>query len=279
MPRCCREGRASLPRRDMKLRIVMPTLGQSRWWPEVTRSAAGIPEAERVVVCPVDPAGRSSETRWVRDSSAGLYAAVNSGLRAPGDWTLGTYLNDDDLLVPAGVQAAIQLLENERELGAVFGRVHLVDEQGARFAEIPVARRAEDLGPLVAAGIVPLAQPGTVFRRAVFESLGGFDEGWRAAGDIAFFLQAWRAGWKFAFVDAVVAEFRVHSEQISQQAGLVQREKTRLVDVARAVPEWRKAAGAAKWRFRAANLGVYFARLRGHGFVSMSGLQRAGRRQ
>lgn len=260
---------------DMNLRIVMPTLGGSRWWAEAAGSAADISSSERVVVSPVEPPEKANARRWLRDESAGLYAAVNAGLRAPGDWMLGTYLNDDDRLLAEGIYAARRRMESDASVGAVFGRVWLIDGDGKRLAQIPIARGGEDLGPLVAAGVVPLAQPGTVFRREMFEALGGFDATMRAAGDLDFFLRAWRAGWRFEFTDADVAEFRVHPAQISQRAALVAEEKGRCVAAAREIVDWRKQACGAKWRFRCANAGLYFDRWRRHGFASMEKLQRA----
>lgn len=258
----------------MKLRIVMPTLGGSRWWAEAAGSAADISSSERVVVSPIEPPEEANARRWLRDESAGLYAAVNAGLRAPGDWMFGTYLNDDDRLLAEGIFAARSRMESDASVGAVFGRVWLINGDGKRLAQIPVARRGEDLGPLVAAGVVPLAQPGTVFRREMFEALGGFEASMRAAGDLEFFLRAWRAGWRFEFVEACVAEFRVHAAQLSQQAALVAEEKRRCVAAARGIADWRKQARGAKWRFRCANTGVYLDRWRRHGFASMDSLQR-----
>lgn len=256
----------------------MPTLGRSRWWSEAADSAASLPGCERVVACPeqIFPAGPGQ--RVVRDEGGGLYAAVNAGLRAAGDWDVGTYLNDDDRLVASGVTEALRCLESDRRIGAVFGRVHMISGGGGRVAEIPVARNGADLGPLLSAGIVPLAQPGTVFRREMFDGVGGFDATWSAAGDMEFFMRAWRGGWRFEFVDVCVAEFRVHAGQISQRTAVVSAESARLVGLAREIPAWIDAARAAKWRFRWNNAGIYAARLRRHGFVSMDRLYQKGGR-
>lgn len=260
----------------MLLRIAMPTLGRSPWWSDAVDSAIAIRESERVVVCPDVSKLSAGAGRVERDCGMGLYAAVNTGLRAAGEWSLGTYLNDDDRLVAAGVERARDVLESNREIGAVFGRVRMIDGDGARVTEIPVARRGADLGSLLAAGIVPLAQPGTIFRREMFEALGGFNESWRAAGDMEFFLRAWRGGWRFEFVDACVAEFRVHDGQISRQVAVVAAEQDRLVALARENQLWIRGARGAKWRFRLSNVAGYVARVRRHGLVSMESLYRTG---
>jgi len=261
----------------MALRLVTPTLGQSPWLPETLASVGALPQPrEHLLVAPSERCPALTQAGngmgFLPQSGAGLYAALNTGFRAPGDWTIGTWINDDDRLVEPGFRAALALLECRPELAAVFGRVSLIDGAGNEFAEIPVARVGHDLGPLLAAGRVPLAQPGTVFRREVFARLGGFDESLRAAGDLDFFRRALTAGFRFGFIDARVAEFRVHGGQISQQAETRHRETAALVAAARANPDWARRARAARWRFRWDNLGVYAARLRRHGWVSMERL-------
>jgi hypothetical protein len=261
----------------MKLRIVTPTLGQSPWLAEsLATTATPNSQSERVVVVPAAQRGQlttaCASAQILPQSGAGLYAALNTGFRASGDWAAGTWINDDDRLLPAGLSAALALLERRPELAAVFGRVLLIDGGGRRIAEIPVAHSGSDLGPLLAAGLVPLAQPGTVFRREVFEQLGGFDESLQAAGDMEFFRRALAAGFRFDFVDAQVAEFRVHGGQISQQVKTRHRETAALTTAARAVPDWAHRARAARWRFRWSNLSVYADRIRRHGLVSMERL-------
>ncbi len=261
----------------MKLRIVTPTLGQSRWLPETRTSVEELGQpVEHLLVapaarCPALTRAGIGQT-VLPQAGDGLYAALNTGFRADGDWTWGTWINDDDRLVADGVDAAVALLDTRPELAAVYGRVRLIDAAGRELAEIPVAREGDDLGPLLAAGLVPLAQPGTVFRRKVFAQLGGFDEALRAAGDLDFFRRALVAGFRFGFIDERVAEFRVHGGQISQQAETRHRETAALVAAARARPDWAQRARGARWRFRWGNLGVYAARVRRQGLVSMERL-------
>ncbi len=262
----------------MQLRIVMPTLGRSPWWSEALDSTRLPGFSDRVVVCPSGVELGSPDWRRLEDEGRGLYSALNAGFAAGDDWDVGTYLNDDDRLLGSGVARALKLLASDQRIGAVFGRVHLIDGQGRRLTEIPVAHAGTDIGPLLAGGIIPLAQPGTLFRRELFTSLEGFDSQWRAAGDMDFFMRALRAGWSFGFVDAVVAEFRVHPAQISQQAAMVELERDRLFRIAGQESDWKERAFGARFRFRRQNLGVYFDRLRRHGFASMQSMYGKGAR-
>ena len=249
----------------------MPTLGNSPWWLEASTSADLENQCERLVVSPSSVTCDGGPWRCLQQEPSGLYAAVNYGMLADGDWNIGTYLNDDDRLVKDGVVAARKILENDSSLAGVYGRVHLVDSKGRRMEAIPVCRRAEDLGPLLARGIVPLAQPGTLFRREVFDSLGGFDSGWRAAGDMDFFMRSWKLGHRYRFVDACVAEFRIHPGQISQDA-VAQIEREKLVESARDQKDWVRQSFGAMCRFRYDNRQAYCRRIVRRGFVSMNKL-------
>jgi len=261
----------------MKIRVIIPTLGRSPWLVEALGSTVlNVGMVEKMIVAPEEEVASLMQTcadaLILSQSGKGLYAALNTGFREPGGWAVGTWLNDDDRLVPEGFATAIALLQSQPQLAAVYGRVSLINAGGHYLAEIPSARFDDDLGPLLASGLVPLAQPGTVFRRDVFEQLGGFDESLKAAGDLSFFQRALAAGFKFGFIDAHVAEFRVHKGQISQQVETRLRETAAVMTAAREVLGWSRIAGAARWRFRWSNLSVYADRVRRHGFVSMEQL-------
>jgi hypothetical protein len=155
----------------------------------------------------------------------------------------------------------IQKADND----VVFGRVKLLDAASARIGELPVARRGTDVGALWAHGIIPFAQPGTLIRRGIWDKVGGFDLSYRNAGDLDFFVRAHAAGARFAFVDAEVAAFRLSAGQLSKRRAEVEAESARAL---RIIPT-QSASRAALWRFRLGNLGVYFRRIRRHGWVSM----------
>lgn len=257
----------------MKLRVIVPTLGTSRWL-DATLASIRFPQpTEIIVVSPMTTCGESSpaDCRWLQEPSRGLYAALNAGLRLSGDWQAFTWINDDDQLTSEAA-AAVAALRDDSSLGVVYGRVGLLDAQDADIGELPVAHRPADLHSLLSRGIVPFAQPGTMIRRELAESLGGFDEGFRLAGDLDFFVRALLAGARFAYVPRRVAEFRLHAGQLSKSEEAGDAEKGRVL--ARLTPNSPLRATTARWRFCWANRGVYLDRIRRHGFVSMRQLYR-----
>jgi len=259
----------------MSLRVVTATRGYSAHLALTAASVAAIPGARHVMVCPAamnaELVRRFPGGTLLAETGKGLYVALNTALDAPGDEEFVTWINDDDLLVRVGVAAAMELFARDASIGAVYGRVALIDAAGAHLGELPVAHDAADLLPLIASGIMPLAQPGTIFRRSALAGVGCFDPTFSLAGDLDLFVRALQSGVKFAFADTTVAQFRLHGGQLSKDEGAVEREHARVVD---ALP--RLPALAAHWRFRAANLPVYLERIRRHGFKRTRTLYRHG---
>ena len=253
----------------MKLRVVTATRGDSSFLREAVGSINLVqPNAAHLIVCPETrkpsiPAG--TQATVITETGTGLYAALNQGWRAPGEWDAFTWLNDDDLLLAPGFGGLLEALARRPEVDVAYGRVRLIGARGENLGSHPVARRGEDLAALLAGGIMPLAQPGTVIRRSLIERLGGFDETFRSAGDLDLFVRALVPGARFAFVNAWVASFRLHAGQLSKRRAEVEAETARAL---------RPLAGAPRrlgtlLRFRFGNAGVYCDRVRRHGFRSM----------
>jgi len=254
----------------MKLRIITATRGESPFWPDTLASvAAAAREAEHVVVCPVarmsDVGAAGSPLSIMAETARGLYPSLNQGWRARGEFDAFTWINDDDVLRAPGFSTLVAAMERDPTIDVAFGRVDLIDGRGRRVCDLPIARRVEDLGTLLARGTIPLAQPGTVIRRTLVTRLGGFDERYRMVGDMDFFVRAVAAHARFKFVDAHVASFRLHAGQLSKHETEV------AIETARAL-KWlvgtalRRGAAA---RFRVANWRAYVERVRKHGWISL----------
>ncbi|HXB01663.1 MAG TPA: hypothetical protein VNV15_02455 [Opitutaceae bacterium] len=253
----------------MKLRIVTATRGRLPFFNEAIASIrSACPEAGQVIVCPaacVPSIAAGAGVVILPETGTGLYAALNQGWRAPGGWDAFTWLNDDDLLLAPGFGGLIEALARWPEVDVAYGRIGLIGAKGEALGALPVARRGEDLAALLARGIMPLAQPGTVIRRSLIDRLGGFDETFRSAGDLDFFVRALVAGARFEFINARVADFRLHADQLSKHRVEVEAETARALQPLARAPR----SLTALLRFRLGNAGVYCSRVRRHGFMSM----------
>ncbi len=154
-----------------------------------------------------------------------MYRAINEGMRALEGCPWLAYVNSDDLIHADGYA---RLVEHGERAGfdVVYGNGDFVDEAGAFIFS------QASFGPAVvrqqlAAGTMPFVQPAAIFRRAVFDRLGGFDERFPHIADYDFFARAAGAGFRFGRVRrGSIAAFRVHDRQLSTvHKAVVDREK------------------------------------------------------
>src|SRR5690348_12767717 len=120
------------------LSVVTPAYNMARFLPETLDSVAALPTPHEHIVIDGDSDDGTVELLegrddphliWVSEPDSGQTEAVNKGLRRASGRLLA-WLNADDSYVTDAVERAIAHLEAHREVGAVFGGVNYVDEQG-----------------------------------------------------------------------------------------------------------------------------------------------------
>jgi GT2 family glycosyltransferase len=203
---------------DVKTGIVVPTLGSR---PEyLVECLKSIRLAGRAHVLLVAPEGFDNSPLFKAglidqseaDPKNGLSAAINAGIRAlPPDIEYVNWLGDDDLLAPGSLDECIKVLTADSNTVMVFGSCDYIDPQGRRLWTnnsgqwaVPLLRFGPDLIP----------QPGALFRRNVFESVGGLSLDFDWAFDFDLFIKFSKAG-KIKFIDSTLASFRWHPESLS----------------------------------------------------------------
>jgi glycosyltransferase involved in cell wall biosynthesis len=193
------------------------------------------------------------ETRYAERGN--MYRAVNAGLAgAATDWL--TYLNADDTVYARSFAELLALAE-KTNADVVYGDHDFVDDEG-RFLFSLKSAAPHDLQPLFGASVMGLPQPGTLFKRTLYERLGGFSTDFRLTADADFFLRALQSGARFARLDRSVCAFRMHaSQQTRKHATEMQQETLR---VATAAGGRTAAARATRLRWRLANAANYLLR-------------------
>lgn len=195
--------------------------------------------------------------RTIFEPPGNMYRAVNAGLRALGCTWL-TYLNADDI---AYTDAYATLVEAGERSGAdvVYGDCDYMDLHG-RFLFSMRAASPRLLRSLYRIGVMPFNQPCAVFRRSLFERIGGFDEDYRHLGDMAFFARAAASGARFEQVrNFSPIAFRLHAGQFSEREHpRTQEERVRYL--ARYTVPLSLSDRAAAWHWRLSNAGRYVGR-------------------
>jgi glycosyltransferase involved in cell wall biosynthesis len=162
------------------------------------------------------------DVRMIYVPPGNMYRAINAGLRQlDAGWI--TYLNSDDT-VYADSYARLVARGEEQHASFVYADCDFVDSEG-RFLFVmksPPPHRLPGLvrlSPLFS-GRVGFGQPTAIYRKSVYEELGGFDEKYRNIGDTDFFYRLITSGLPVAKLPRPsVAAFRLHASQLSNREG------------------------------------------------------------
>ena len=131
-----------------------------------------------------------AKIRVLTQKNAGVSAARNAGMRAS-TGSLIALLDSDDEWEPTKLVKQVAFLRDHSDFGMILTDVRRVDGAGQTidiFRRREVIRQDGDVfaDVLVNPSLVPAS---AVFRRAVFEQTGGFDESLNTAEDIDFHLR------------------------------------------------------------------------------------------
>jgi len=188
-------------------------------------------------------------------ANAGFGAAVNQGLRASRAPYLAT-LNDDAVAHPRWLEALVGAIERRPDAGMCASQVRLYGEQRLDSAGMLVARdgsskqrghgRPPEDFPVAEESLFPSGSA-ALYRRAMLEELGGFDESFFLyCEDTDLGLRARWAGWKCLYVpDAIVEHRYSHSAGRASPLKAYYVERNRLFVLAKNFPARMLPAAAA----------------------------------
>ena len=181
---------------------VIPTFNRAADLCVAVRTAvAQTYPADRLEIVVVDDGGTDdteavvsrefgARVRYLRQANAGVSAARNLGM-ASAQGALLALLDDDDEWLPTKIARQVEVLEARPEIGMVITDVERMDDRRVGFE---IFRRREFIPR--DGWVLPdvlrnpaLAPASAMFRRPVFEAVGGFDEGLRTAEDLDFHLK------------------------------------------------------------------------------------------
>jgi glycosyltransferase involved in cell wall biosynthesis len=189
----------------------------------------------------VDDGSTDGTREWLREnlpealllfneSNVGTYASLNRALtRAAGEFV--AIHNDDDLWAPDKLARQIDLLESNPLVGLVHTDGGFIDAEGNALEgsplgfEFPRTRTGNVLIELLYAN--KIIASAAMIRRACFDELGGFDEGYFGSGDWQMWLRI-AERWEIGFVEAPLTFYRVHGGNASHILERIWRDDERL---------------------------------------------------
>lgn len=144
----------------------------------------------------------------------GQSAALNLGLReATGDFI--AILDSDDLFLPGKLKVQVEYLNGHPEVGLVYGMGEGVDGEGRWIYDIHSPRHVEPNDPnAVLLDCYFLLPQNALVRRSVYDEVGEFEEGFRAAQDHDMLIRIAEKT-RFGFVPVKVFQYRRHADSIS----------------------------------------------------------------
>jgi len=215
--------------------VIIPCYNQGHFLADAIESALG--QSYRpleVIVVDDGSSDESSEVarrfegvRLMRQPNRGLSAARNAGLAASaGDYLV--FVDADDRLLRDALQAGVNGLAGHPECAFVYGHYRLITADGT---PMPAAeRRRAGAGhylEMLRGNCIGMHAT-VMYRRVVFEAIGGFDTTLNACEDYDLYLRITKR-FPIHCHAGVVAEYRQHNSNMSSDAGLMLKTSLRVL--------------------------------------------------
>jgi glycosyltransferase involved in cell wall biosynthesis len=216
--------------------VVIPCYNQARFLGEAIESALSQTYKNFEVVVVDDGsddhtsevAARYGRVRLVRQENNGLAAARNRGL-AEGEGEYVVFLDADDRLLPDALEVGVRELEAHPDCAFVSGHCTLIAHEGSHLTT-PSQLCVDEDHYLKLLQICYIWAPASViYRRTVFDSVGGFDSSVSAAADYDLYLRIARR-YPVRCHEQAVVEYRQHDTNTSRDHELMLRSVLAVLD-------------------------------------------------
>jgi glycosyltransferase involved in cell wall biosynthesis len=215
---------------ETPISVIMPALNAERFIEVALQSLLREREAVPLDIIVIDD-GSTDRTRAIVETLArdypeirllqnprkGIPAARNTGLdHVRPDSPFITFLDADDLSYPGRIARQRALLNDDPSIDALYGRMqmfHVLDEETQAPAEGHPTKIIR--GPYLQS---------SMYRPAVFDAVGRFDESFRQGDDTDFVLRVIEHDYKILLDDGIATYYRRHDTNVTHDVAQVQRE-------------------------------------------------------
>jgi len=162
------------------------------------------------------------EVRLVTQANTGVAAARNRGVRETrSDWV--AFLDADDLWMPEKLRLQIESAQTG-DSGAIFCELQTVDANGVEIREPEHATSLEMEALLLHDASIPQGTSSTLLvRRAILESVGGYDESLATMADWDLLIRL-RQVTTFTNIPERLAAYRRYPGTMSRSVAMLERE-------------------------------------------------------
>ncbi|MBC7490409.1 MAG: glycosyltransferase [Glaciimonas sp.] len=202
-----------------RVSIITPTYNQAEYLAETIDSVLtqDYPNIEYIVIddgstdtTPDILRRYKNSIRSERHDNIGQARTLNKGWEISNGSILG-YLSSDDILYPGAIRKLVEILENDNFIVCAYPDADVIDHK-SRIVKKNVCRPF-DLAELVVRQECHIG-PGALFRRAAFNTAGGWKAELKLAPDREFWIRLATYG-RFEFCRDVLAGYRMHPDSIS----------------------------------------------------------------
>lgn len=168
--------------------------------------------------------------KFLRQENMGIHKTLNRLL----ELSQGKYisiLGSDDLLVPDKIDVQVKYMEEHPEISATFGNMLQISAEGdplpwyyQRFTK----HREYCFEDILSMSAQYLYAPTAMYRKAVFDELGGYDERFLIE-DMYMHLKMTNNKMRIVVLPDLMAYYRVHGGNMSKQYAVNRREKLKLL--------------------------------------------------
>jgi glycosyltransferase involved in cell wall biosynthesis len=159
-------------------------------------------------------AARDSRVRVFRQENGGISSARNHALRlARGEFI--AILDSDDMWAPTFLEWQMGILERRPDVDIVTGNAFFMGSalDGHPARPWPDHRPQPDLKTIITDEQAVFIM--SVFRRRVYDTIGGFDDSMRSNEDYDYWLRAATAGFRFVRNDRPLGHYRRRDDSLS----------------------------------------------------------------
>lgn len=197
---------------EPRVSIIMPVFNRAEFIGEAIDSLRRQPEIAAEILVIDDGstdgsdrivealAAEDSRVKLIRQDHQGVSAARNAGLAAAtGDYI--TFLDSDDICAPGKIIRQIRKFEQRPDITAVVGHRMIFNQMGPDFQPAPESIWIKRLDICLASA---------VFRRATFDTFGGFDPALTYGEDIDFYFRLFETDARFIIETDIAIYYRRH---------------------------------------------------------------------
>ena len=160
---------------------------------------------------------------YIRQDNAGISAARNRGLSvAKGEYI--AFIDHDDKWLPGKIAKQMALFNSQKDLGLVYSDAYIVNAAGQRggtFFKISKPHCGMVFEYMMNGNFIPVLT--AVIKKSITEKTGYFDQRYKIAEDWDYFIRVSKIC-PVSFVDAPLAEYRVHASSFSRNRVLMLEE-------------------------------------------------------